>query len=70
MNIEELEEALAEILPAGFQIDTNKHGQIIISTNLTQDDDGELIDFESDEDEDLDFDPDSEPLEEDDDEDD
>jgi hypothetical protein len=66
MNIEELEEALAEILPSGFQIDTNKHGQIIISTNLTQDDDGELVDFESDEDEDPDFDPDSEPLEEDD----
>lgn len=69
MNIEELEEALAEILPVGFQIDTDTRGQLIIHTNLSQDDDGELVDFESDEDEDLDIDPDFEPLEEEDDED-
>ena len=69
MNIEELEEALGDILPPGFQIETDKHGQIIIFTGLTQDDDGELLDFEGDEDEDIDFDPDVEPLDDEDDED-
>lgn len=65
MNIEELEEALSDILPVGFQIDTDKRGQLIIFTNLSQDEDGELLDFEGDdEDEDPDFDPDFEPLEE------
>lgn len=64
MNIEELEEALEDILPAGFQIDTDNHGQIIIYTGLQQDDDGELVDFvNEDEEEDLDVDPDFEPLE-------
>jgi hypothetical protein len=61
MNIEELEEALEDILPAGFQIETDNHGQLIIYTGLAQDDDGELVDFESDE-EDPDFDPDFEPI--------
>ena len=70
MNIEELEEALEDILPVGFQIDTDKHGQIVILTNLSQDEDGELVELESDEEEDLDVDPDFEPLEEEDDEDD
>lgn len=69
MNIEDLEEALQEILPAGFQIETGKRGELIIFTNLIQDEDGELVDFEGDEDEDLEFDPDAEPLEENDDED-
>lgn len=71
MNIEELEEALEDILPPGFQIETDNHGQIIIYTGLAQDDDGELVDFEGDEDEDEDpdFDPDVEPLDEEDDED-
>jgi hypothetical protein len=65
MNIEELEEALEEILPAGFQIETDNHGQLIIYTGLSQDDDGELVDFEGEEDEeDPDFDPDFEPIEE------
>lgn len=68
MNIDDLEESLAELLPVGFQIETDNHGQIIIYTGLRQDDDGELIDFEPDEDEDPDFDPDFEPLEEEDDE--
>lgn len=65
MNIEELEEALEDILPNGFQIETDNHGQLLIYTRLSQDDDGELIDFvdEDDEEEDLDIDPDTEPLE-------
>jgi hypothetical protein len=67
MNIEELEEALEDILPAGFQIETDPHGQLIIFTGLAQDEDGELTDFEGDEEEDLEVDPDFEPLEEEDD---
>ncbi len=63
MNIEELEEALEDILPPGFRIETNDHGQLIIFTGLAQDDDGDLVDFESDEEEDLEVDPDFEPLE-------
>lgn len=63
MNIEELEDALEDILPAGFRIETDDHGQLIIMTGLAQDDDGDLVDFEVDEDEDLDVDPDFEPLE-------
>lgn len=66
MNLEELEEALEEVLPNGFQIETDNHEQIIIYTGLRQDDDGELVDFEGEE-EDPDFDPDFEPLEEEDD---
>jgi len=62
MNIEELEEALEEILPAGFQIETDNRGQLIIYTGLRQDDDGELVDFDDD-DVDPDADPDFEPLE-------
>lgn len=69
MNIEELEEALGDILPPGFQIEMDKHGQLIIYTGLTQDEDGEILDFESDEDEDPEFDSDVEPLDEEDDED-
>ena len=65
MNLDDLEEALAEILPSGFQIETDNHGQIVIYTGLTRDDDGDLVDFEGEEDdEDPDFDPDFEPIEE------
>lgn len=69
MNIEELEEELEVILPAGFSIETDRNGEIVIRTGLRQDDDGELVDFdgEEDEDEDPDFDPDFEPLEDEDD---
>lgn len=63
MNIEDLEEALSDFLPAGFQIETNKHGELVIHTGLRQDDDGELVDIDEDQDEDLDFDPDFEPFE-------
>jgi hypothetical protein len=69
MNLEELEEALEEIFPNGFQIETDNHGQIIIYTGLSQDEDGELVDFEEDE-EDPDLDPDFEPLEDEEDDDD
>lgn len=64
MNIDDLEEALSDILPAGFQIETNSRGQVVIYTGLRQDDDGELVEIEEDVDEDPDFDPDFEPLEE------
>lgn len=55
MTLEELEEALEEALPGGFRIDTDEDGQIIVYTNLTEDDEGELVEFESEED---DVDPD------------
>jgi hypothetical protein len=60
MNIEELEEALDELFPAGFAIEADKHGQLIVYTGLTQDEDGELSSMDTEEDED--FDPDSESL--------
>lgn len=63
MNFEELEEALDELLPPGYAIETNKQGQIVILTNLRQDEDGELFPI-SDDDVDPDFDPDFDPLEE------
>lgn len=62
MIFEELEEALDEILPPGYSIETNKHGQIIILSNLRQDEDGELHNFQDD-DVDADADPDFDPLE-------
>lgn len=61
MNIEELEEALDELFPGGFSIETDNHGQIIVYTGLKQDDDGELSVIDSEEDED--YDPDHDPLE-------
>lgn len=61
MNIEELEEALDELLPGGFSIETNSRGEVIIYTGLKQDEDGELTHIEVEEDED--FDPDTDPLE-------
>ena len=69
MNIEELEEALEQILPVGFQIVTDDHGQLVIYTNLMEDEDadGELVDFDGDDEEDLEVDPDFEPLEDEDD---
>jgi hypothetical protein len=66
MNIEELQEALESILPNGFSIEPDKHGQLIIFTNFKEDEDGELLPIE-DEDVDPDADPDLDLLEEDDD---
>ena len=64
MNIDELEEALEELLGDGFTLDEDSHGQLVIWTGLCQDDDGELVEFLADEDleEDLDIDPDLTPL--------
>ncbi len=72
MTLEELEEALEEILTNGFEIDVDSNGQIVIYTGLCQNEDGDLVEFEGDEDdedEDDDFDSEFEPLEEEDDED-
>ena len=63
MNMEDLEESLADILQAGFHIETNRHGEVVIYTGLHQDEDGELVEIEEEADEDPDFDPDFEPLE-------
>lgn len=68
MNFEELEEALDEMLPPGYSIETDKHGQIVILTNLRQDEDGELFPYAEDEtDPDFDGDFDHDPLDEEDD---
>lgn len=64
MNIEELEEALDDLFPGGFSLETNKHGELVIYSGLKQDEDGELSPLESEEDEG--FDPDLDPLEDDD----
>ena len=65
MDIGELEDHLAEFLPAGFSIETDPRGQLVIFTGLraSEEEEGELIDFESDEtDEESIFDGDCEPL--------
>ena len=64
MNYEELEEALDELFPNGFAIETDNHGQLIIYTGLTENDDEELVPMDVEEDEDVD--PDLDPLEDDD----
>jgi hypothetical protein len=63
MNIEELEEALDELFPAGFSIETDNHGQIVVYTGLKHSDseEGDLVPFDAEEDED--YDPDTESLE-------
>ena len=60
MNLIELEEALEDILPAGFHFKTNKSGEIIIYSGFKEDSDGQLIAQDSDED--VDFDPDFESI--------
>jgi hypothetical protein len=64
MNFEELEEALDDLLPPGYSIETDKRGQIVILTNLRQDEDGELFPHSDEDEVDPDFDPDFDPLEE------
>jgi hypothetical protein len=63
-TIEELEEALVDVLGDGFSIETDNHGQLIIYTGLCEDLDGELVEFVDDEDleEDLEMNPDAETL--------
>jgi hypothetical protein len=63
MNIEELEEALKELMP-GFQIETDNEGQLVVYTGLTEDEDGELLPI--DEDDESSFDEETEQLEDDD----
>ena len=58
-EISELEDLLQDILPPGFHFGTDKHGQILIYTQLAYGDDDELIPFDSDEDNDFDSDTDS-----------
>lgn len=62
MNIEELEEALDELFPKGFFIDTDEQGQVIIHTHLQKDEDGELSFFEVEDEEEMD--PDLQPMDE------
>lgn len=63
MTLEELKEALEEMMPgAGFT--TSKHGEIIIHSNLYEDEDsGELVNMDQ-TDEDFDFDRDTESYNE------
>jgi hypothetical protein len=61
-SIEELEEALEDILPAGFQIETDKNGRVVVFLNYRENDDGELVPLD-DEEVDPEADPDFEPLE-------
>lgn len=72
MHISEFEEFLKEALEdvaPDFYIDTNSRGQIIIYSNLIENDDGDLVKLESDDEEDDDIDPDFEPFADDDDDD-
>ena len=64
-NIEDLEEALTDLLGDNFQIDVDNDGQLIIYSGLRESEDGELEEFISEDDmeEDLDIDPDQEALE-------
>lgn len=70
MLLIDLEEALEDILPAGFTIETNRKGEIIIRTNCRKDEEGELISLDEDlDEEDPSFvDEDTVPLEDEDDE--
>lgn len=53
MTLEELEDSLAEILPAGYEIKNTKRG-IVIYTNLLENEYGELIPADEDEEDDED----------------
>jgi hypothetical protein len=52
LSLEELEEALKELIP-NYQIDYDEYGQLIILSGLMLDDEGELVDYEGDEDDSL-----------------
>ena len=67
MDMLTLEDSLADILPAGFSFGQDRHGQLVIYTNLVEEEDGELVSFEGDEE--IDFDPDLQQLEDEDEED-
>lgn len=46
MNLEELQEELDGILIAGYEVSTDSKGQVVIYTNLKEDDDGELVEMD------------------------
>jgi len=46
ISLEDLETVLEDVLPGGFQIDTDDNGQIIIFTNLKEDEEGNLVTFD------------------------
>ena len=52
MNLEDLTEALEDILPDTFKVVVDKRGQVVIMTGLKEDDDGELVDHLSEDDDD------------------
>ncbi len=65
-TLEALEEALEDMLPPGFYIEPDKNGQLIIYSNLKEDEDGFLNPI-ADEEEDEEIDGDLERLPDDDD---
>ena len=68
MLFDEFEEALDELLPAGWSCFVNNKGEVIIRTNCRKDDDGELVSLDDDNDEEPSFDDeDTVPLEDEDD---
>ena len=61
MNIEELKEAIEELIPGASIVVSGKNKQIVIHTGMTEDEDGELTSLD-DVDEDFDFDGEHESL--------
>ena len=62
MNLEELEEALNDILPEGFEVTIKNSGEVVIKTNLVVDEaTDELVSIDR-EDYDDDPDPDADEL--------
>jgi hypothetical protein len=68
MTLEDLEEALEDVFPNGFQLTTDDDGQIVILTGLMQDEDGDLVEYESDDEEDEEDEEEDEEEDDDDDE--
>jgi hypothetical protein len=64
-TLEELDEALIDILGDGFHVGQDSHGQLIIFSGLFENEDGELEEYLDDEDleEDLEVDPDLTSIE-------
>jgi len=54
MTLEDLEESLSEILPSGFEIKIVK-GKVIVHTNLIENSQGDLVQFDDDLDDDEDL---------------
>jgi hypothetical protein len=64
MRLDELSDALEEILPAGFSISVDDDNQVIIETGLVEDEENELVPMDGAADEDSDFDEDTESYDE------